>query len=101
MLRHRGDLSLRWRLQGHVLDWSERAVQKLAGDKNRETRDDVGIATPQAPRFRAEPKQPFEPVPLHPSWCLTLRPGQKVERRPDPDHDRSIDSPEVALHPHF
>ena len=76
-------------------------MQELAKRKKREAGDRVGIAAPQAARFRAQPKQPLEPVSLHPQWRLTLRSCQEVERSPDANHDGRLDAPEMRCHPEF
>src|SRR5262245_43329621 len=79
----------------------EHAAQQLADRKPREARHDVGIAAPQAPRLRTQPKQPFQPFSLHPPWRLTLRSGQEVECGTHSNHDWGVNAPEVLRHPEF
>src|SRR6266566_804458 len=87
------------RPRGRVTEASDCAAQEFAGGKDSEGGDDVGIAAPQAAWFRAQPKQPFKSVSLHPEGRPTLGPCQEVKRRSDPDHHRRLDTPEMARHP--
>src|ERR1700732_5197347 len=77
----------------------DRMAHEFSGGKDHEPRHDISITAPQAARFRAQPKQPFKPISLHPDRRLTLRPRQKIERGTHPYHDRRLNAAEMARHP--
>jgi hypothetical protein len=74
-------------------------MQQFASGEKRKSRHDVGVASPQAPRFRAQPEQPLERVTLHPLGRLRFHSRQEIECRADANHDRSIKAVEMRRHP--
>src|ERR1700692_1299678 len=94
-------LFARWRPDGRFLGPPDGAAREIPNSENNEAGHAVGVAAPQAPRFRAQPKQPLQPVSLYPAWRLTFGSCQEVERSPDADHDRGLDASEMPRHPEF
>src|SRR5712691_7014216 len=56
------------------------------------------IPPPKTPRLRAETEEPLEPAALHPARGLWFCPGEKIERRAHPEHDR-LHASAMRVHP--